>query len=67
MVNFLVQLLNAGPGSHVVLCQASPIARRVVAALPLPARLSLRPDLPAVWVDPRSAPRATGTEDDMRL
>jgi len=56
MVNFIVHLLNAGPGSRIVICRPSPIACRVVAALPLPSQISMRPDLPPEWVDPPITP-----------
>ena len=57
VVNFLVHLLNAGPGSRIVVCRPSPMARRVIAALPLPAQISMRPDLPPEWVEPPITPR----------
>jgi len=57
VVNFIVHLLNAGPGSRIVVCRPSPMARRVVAALPLPSQISMRPDLPPEWVEPPKAPR----------
>jgi anti-anti-sigma factor len=57
VVNFLVHLLNAGPGSRIVVCRPSPMARRVIAALPLPAQISIRPDLPPEWVEPPITPR----------
>jgi len=52
LVNFLVHLVNAAPGSRIVLCRPSPMARRVVSALPLPSQISLRADLPPEWVEP---------------
>jgi anti-anti-sigma regulatory factor len=58
VVNFIVHLLNAGPGSRIVVCRPSAMARRVVAALPLPAQISIRPDLPPDWVEPPITPRS---------
>jgi len=57
IVNFLVHLLAAGPGSRVVLCRPSPMARRVVGALSLPSQITLRSDLPPEWIDPLPSPR----------
>lgn len=55
LVNFLVHLVNSAPGGRIVLCRASPMARRVVAAMELPSQISLRPDLPPEWVEPPPA------------
>lgn len=52
MVNFIVHLLDPGSGSRIVVCQPSPTARRVVAALTLPEEISMRLDLPPEWVEP---------------
>lgn len=55
LVNFLVGLVNTAPGGQVVLCRPSPMARRVVSVLSLPAQISTRPDLPPEWVEPPAA------------
>jgi len=57
VVNFLVHLLNACPGSRIVVCRPSRMARRVIATLPLPAQISMHPDLPPEWVEPPITPR----------
>ena len=60
LVNFLVHLANSAPGGQVVLCRPSPMARRIIAALPLPPQISARPDLPPDWVEPPSARQRDG-------
>jgi len=52
LVNFVVHLANAAPGSQIVLCRPSPIARRVVSAMSLPPQIRVRPDLPPEWEEP---------------
>jgi anti-anti-sigma factor len=57
MVNFLVHLLTVGPGSELVICRPTPMARRVVDSLSLPRGISMRADLPPEWVEPVPAQR----------